>query len=211
MSYGNDDVASGLQNADNGAAPLWYTQPEARGALAERDIGAVYGILYRGGVPQREIARCTGQSQSEVSEIMHGTRRVREVQVLERIADGLEVPWPLLRLLKQAPDEDGTYPTEGGPTEEGGPDPEVDEEMKRRVLIAATSLAALGQVVKEMGEVVELALPCSGQEPLPTRLTMAHVRARGRLVPLAAALEARPGADAKELARTARRVATIRA
>lgn len=58
MSYGHaDDVARGLQNADNGAAPPWYTRPEARGALAERDIGAVYGILYRSGVPQREAAR----------------------------------------------------------------------------------------------------------------------------------------------------------
>lgn len=167
-----DDVARGLQNADNGAAPLWYTRPEARGALAERDIGAVYGMLYRSGVPQREIARRTGQCQSEVSEIMHGIRQVRDVQVLERIADGLGVPWPLLRLLRHAPGADGAYSDA-----ESGPDPEVDEEMKRRVLIAATSLATLGQVVKEMGEVVELALPHLGTESLPSRLTMAHVRA----------------------------------
>ncbi|MGH3913599.1 MAG: helix-turn-helix domain-containing protein, partial [Pseudonocardiaceae bacterium] len=143
-----------------------------RAALAERDIGAVYGILYRSGVPQREIARRTGQSQSEVSEIMHGDRRVRDVEVLERIADGLGVPRPLLRLLSHVPSDDGAYPTR-----EDGPDPEVDEEVKRRALIAATSLAALGQVIKEMGELVELALPRSGQESLPSRLTMGHVRA----------------------------------
>ncbi|MGH3932583.1 MAG: helix-turn-helix domain-containing protein, partial [Pseudonocardiaceae bacterium] len=148
------------------------TRPEARAALAERDIGAVYAILYGSGVSQREIARRTGQSQSEISEIMHGDRRVRDVEVLERIADGLGVPRPFLRLLKDVPGEGGAYPTE-----EGGPDPEVDEEVKRRALIAATSLAALGQVVKGMGEVAELALPRSGQEPLPSRLTMAHVRA----------------------------------
>ncbi|MGH8922607.1 MAG: helix-turn-helix domain-containing protein [Actinomycetes bacterium] len=164
-----DDVGSGLPNADNGAAPPWYTQAEARGALAERDIGAVYGLLYRSGVAQREIARRTGQSQSEVSEIMHGDRRVRDVQVLERIADGLGVPRPFLRLLKDVPGEGGAYPSE-----EGGPNPEVDEEVKRRALIAATSLAALGKIVQGMGEVVELALPRSGQEPLPIRLTPAH-------------------------------------
>lgn len=49
--------------------------------------------------------------------------------------------------------------------------------MRRRALIAATSLAALGQVVKEMGEVVELALPRFGEESLPSRLTMSHVQA----------------------------------
>ncbi|MGH3914557.1 MAG: helix-turn-helix domain-containing protein [Pseudonocardiaceae bacterium] len=173
MSDGHDDdVASGLPNADDGAASPWYTRAEARAALAERDIGAVYGILYRSGVPQREIARRTGQSQSEVSEIMHGDRRVRDVGVLERIADGLGVPRPLLRLLKDVPGEGGAYPTE-----EGDPDPEVDDEVKRRALIAATSLAALGQVVKGMGEVAELALPRSGREPLLSRLTMGHVRA----------------------------------
>ena len=36
----------------------------------------------------RRIAQLTGQSQSEVCEILKG-RRVRDVWVLERIADGL--------------------------------------------------------------------------------------------------------------------------
>lgn len=56
----------------------------------------------------------------------------------------------------------------------------------------------------------------------PRRLLLAHgavtsaarissVRARRRLEPLAAALEARPGIDAKQLARMARQVATTRA
>ncbi|MGQ0775657.1 MAG: helix-turn-helix domain-containing protein [Pseudonocardiales bacterium] len=173
MSDGHgDDVARGLPNADNGAAPLWYTRPEARGALAERDIGAVYAILYRSGVSQREIARRTGQSQSEISEIIHGDRRVRDVEVLERIADGLGVPRPFLRLLRDVPGEGEAYPGA-----QGGPDPEVDEEVRRRTLIAATSLAALGEVVKGMGEVAELALPRFGKEPLPSYLTLAHVRA----------------------------------
>ncbi|MGH3997783.1 MAG: helix-turn-helix domain-containing protein, partial [Pseudonocardiaceae bacterium] len=84
-----DDIARQPRNADNGTAPPWCTRPEARKALAERDIGAVYRLLYRDGVSQREIARRTGQSQSEVSEIMHRGRQVRDITVLERIADGL--------------------------------------------------------------------------------------------------------------------------
>ncbi|MGH3929763.1 MAG: helix-turn-helix domain-containing protein [Pseudonocardiaceae bacterium] len=104
MGHGHaDDIARQLQNADDGASPPWYTRPEAREALAERDIGAVYRLLYRDGVSQREIARRTGQSQSEVSEIIHGTRQVRDVTVLERIGDGLGVPRPFLRLLASAP------------------------------------------------------------------------------------------------------------
>ncbi|MGQ0775489.1 MAG: hypothetical protein ACT4NY_13880 [Pseudonocardiales bacterium] len=45
--------------------------------------------------------------------------------------------------------------------------------MKRRALIAATSMAALGQAVQGLGELTELALP-SG-EALPSRLDMVHV------------------------------------
>ncbi|MGH3908384.1 MAG: helix-turn-helix domain-containing protein, partial [Pseudonocardiaceae bacterium] len=167
-----DDIASHLDNGDNDAAPPWYTRPEARTALTARDITTVYQILYRSGVSQREIARRTGQSQSEVSDILRGGRQVRDVEVLERIADGLGVPRPYLRLLTYAPDETGAYPET-----EGGLDSEGDEAVKRRALIAATSLAALGEVVKGMGEVAELALPRSGDEPLPSRLTTSHVHA----------------------------------
>lgn len=82
------------------------------------------------------------------------------------------MPRPYLRLLTHAPDETGTYPEA-----EGGLDSEGDEAVKRRALIAATSLAALGEVVKGMGEVAELALPRSEGEPLPSRLTPSHVHA----------------------------------
>jgi transcriptional regulator with XRE-family HTH domain len=71
--------------------------------LVARDIGVVYRLLQRNGVTQREIARCTGQSQSEVSAILQG-RQVRDVLVLERIADGLEVPRAFMRLSGGADD-----------------------------------------------------------------------------------------------------------
>jgi predicted XRE-type DNA-binding protein len=84
MGYGHDGIARQLQNASHGVAPPWYTHSDARKALAARDIATVYRMLYRGGVSQREIARRTGQSQSEVSEIIHGGRQVRDVTVLAR-------------------------------------------------------------------------------------------------------------------------------
>jgi hypothetical protein len=54
---------------------------------------------------------------------------------------------------------------------------EVDEDVKRRALIAATTAAALGQVVQGLGEFTELALPTS--QLLPSRLSMSHVHTVG--------------------------------
>jgi len=52
-----------------------------RAALAQRDIGRMYTLLTAAGVPQHGIARLTGQSPSEVSEIVAG-RQVKQVEVL---------------------------------------------------------------------------------------------------------------------------------
>lgn len=82
-------------NVDNGPAPeigpgVWE-QREMREALARRDLTAVYRRLQRVGISQRRIAVLTGQSSSEVYEILKG-RRVMAYDVLARIADGLDVP-----------------------------------------------------------------------------------------------------------------------
>ena len=63
----------------------------ARRYLARRDMAGVFKVLRRYGVPQRRIAALTGQSQSEISEILGG-RRVVSVEVIGRIVDGLGVP-----------------------------------------------------------------------------------------------------------------------
>ncbi|MGH3756122.1 MAG: helix-turn-helix domain-containing protein, partial [Pseudonocardiaceae bacterium] len=130
-----------------------------RAALDARDVGMVYRLLGRAGVSQRRIAALTGQAQSEVCEILQG-RRVRDVEVLERIADGLGVPRGWMRL---------------GPGEEGrSAGKEVAEDVKRRALISATAVAALGQVAPGSGEPSGLPLP-TGR--LPSRLGMSHVQA----------------------------------
>lgn len=72
-------------------APETWSQQEVRNALAARDISAVYRQLRLRGISQRQIAAMTGQSQSEVSEILKG-RQVMAYDVLIRIADGLGVP-----------------------------------------------------------------------------------------------------------------------
>jgi predicted XRE-type DNA-binding protein len=52
--------------------PVWWERSDMRAALAVRDIGAVYRALREVGISQRQIAALTGQSQSEVSEILTG-------------------------------------------------------------------------------------------------------------------------------------------
>ncbi|MGH3754811.1 MAG: hypothetical protein ACRDRP_19350 [Pseudonocardiaceae bacterium] len=76
-------------------------------------------------------------------EIIQG-RRVRDVEVLERIADGLGMPRGWMRL---------------GPGEEGpSAGKEVAEDVKRRALISATAAAALGRVAPGPGEPTGLPL-----------------------------------------------------
>ncbi|MBV9012118.1 MAG: helix-turn-helix transcriptional regulator [Pseudonocardiales bacterium] len=125
----------------------FFETDEMRSALAARDIGMVYRYLRRLGISQRHMAGLTGQSQSEVSEILRG-RQVSNVWVIERIADGLGVPRAWLGLSY------GEERTESPPATE-----EVDEDVKRRVLIAEALAAALGKVLLGMGEPIELALP----------------------------------------------------
>ncbi len=145
----------------DGVAPQWYESPEARGVLVARDVGGVYRLLQREGVTQREIARRTGQSQSEVSEILRG-RRVRDVMVLERIADGLGVPRALMRLSGGADVGDGAYP-----------DPEEVAAMYRRALLAGAGVAFAGRPVDKLGEL--LALPAPVPVALPSRIDWVHV------------------------------------
>jgi transcriptional regulator with XRE-family HTH domain len=134
---------------------------QVRAALAARDIGASYRLLKRLGMSQRRIAALTDQTQSEVCKILKG-RKVLNVLVLERIADGFGIPRARMGL---------SYGETGpglAPVVE-----EVDEEMKRRVLIAA----AMGQPYLSMrGEPITLRLPTPTPDPLPSRLFMAHVR-----------------------------------
>jgi hypothetical protein len=72
--------------------PAVWTRTDMRMALAERDIGTVFRILQRHGISQRTIAARTGQSQSEVSEIVSGKRKVHNYDLLLGIAYGFDLP-----------------------------------------------------------------------------------------------------------------------
>ena len=62
-----------------------------REAVQVRDFTTIYRLLQNRGYSQQRIAALTGQSQPEVSAIIHG-RKVMAYDVMLRIVDGLGIP-----------------------------------------------------------------------------------------------------------------------
>ena len=148
--------------------PALYRQDDMRRILAERDIAALYRLLKGEGVTQRQIAELTGQSQSEVSEILGG-RTVLSYDLLVRIAVGLRIPRKLMGLSygeHSAYGEDSTVAS-----------PEEVAEMLRRHLIALGPIAAVAyNPVAKLAELLEhWELPGPSPTPLPPRLAGVHV------------------------------------
>jgi transcriptional regulator with XRE-family HTH domain len=128
--------------------------------LATRDIGGVFRILQGLGLSQRHIARLTGQSQSEISEILAG-RGVTSYNVLTRIADGLGAPRGLLGLAYQVPDVHDERPRDT-PVERTVPDQRGVERVHDRVIARGH---ALQQGPVEPPGLVQACVRCS-REPV---------------------------------------------
>ncbi len=137
------------------------TTSAARRALAQRDITALYRLLTDAGVSQRQIARLTAQSPSQVSAIRNGHQQVMAYDVLVRIASGLDVPRGWMGLAYDAEEiAQSATPTVGEEV--------VDEQMKRRAMFGLASAYLFGAPV--LGEVLELPTPPPAPTPLPSRL-----------------------------------------
>lgn len=72
-------------------APETWDEPVMRQVLAAQDVTQIYRLLQKLGFSQQHLAALTGQSQPEVSSIIHG-RKVLTYDVLSRIAHGLMIP-----------------------------------------------------------------------------------------------------------------------
>jgi transcriptional regulator with XRE-family HTH domain len=140
---------------DHPIDPAVFERTDMREALARRDITAVYRILVGQGVPQRHLAELVGQNQSEVSDILKG-RQVQSYPVLERIAEGLGVSRGAMGMAYVGTDE-------GTPLYE-----DVTEDMRRRALLAAGTLALFGSPL--LGEVLELPKRPASPPPMPKQL-----------------------------------------
>lgn len=115
--------------------PAVWQDRATRRAIAARDITAVYRHLVAMGVTQRVIAEAVGQSPSEVSEILAG-RQVQSYDVLVRVADGLGVPRGWMGLAYDA--SSPSVPSD---------EEEVDEDVKRRNLLAVAGTVLFAQPV----------------------------------------------------------------
>jgi len=152
--------------------PAVWDVRDMRAALAARDINMVYRLLRRVGFSQRQIAALVGQSQSEVSEIIAG-RRVSGYDVLERICTGLGVPRGYM----------GLAYSDIGDVLNGGVEPEVSEDVKRRAYLAAVSGLLFGEIGLGraiLGETAPLAwnqLVAVTSTLLPTRIGRSDVAA----------------------------------
>lgn len=138
-----------------------------RDALANRDVSAMYRLLRRQGVSQRQIAALTGQSQSEVSEILKG-RQVMAYDVLARIADGLSIPRGAMGLAYDQATAVRVATTEVDPQEQ------EDESVKRRRFLAHAAAVTMGAAVMGKDSVSWIAYPA--QTPAPGRIGMTDVR-----------------------------------
>jgi transcriptional regulator with XRE-family HTH domain len=152
---------------DSIVTPDVWDGREMREALANRNISEIYRQLRRVGVSQRQIAAATGQSQSEVSEILKG-RQVMAYDVLARIADGLGVPRGYMGLAY-----DGATATRvaNSPDESRA---EEDESVKRRKFLSHAASVTMGAAV--FGAEESSWVPHSAQTPAPTRIGMTDVQ-----------------------------------
>jgi len=159
MSYGHVEKLAAI------AAPIepeLYGRDDVRRILAERDVTALYLALKDAGLTQRTIAELTGQSQSEVSEILGG-RKVLSYDLLVRICEGLRIPRELMGL---------SYGAYAGDVTVAEPPRGVSAGMLRRHLIALGAIAAVGGPT--VGELLAK-LPDPSPAPLPSALSHVHV------------------------------------
>jgi transcriptional regulator with XRE-family HTH domain len=145
---------------------VWEDQ-EMRNALAAREVSTIYKLLRRKGVSQRQIAAYTGQSQSEVSEILKG-RQVMAYDVLVRIADGLGVPRGYMGLAY-----DEVTAARVAETREA-PEAEEPENVKRRKFLAHAAAVAVGAHVLGADSGSWVSNPVL--TPAPGRIGMTDVR-----------------------------------
>lgn len=144
-----------------------WNEPEMKQALADRDIASVYRQLRRFGISQRHIAALTGQSQSEVSEILKG-RQVMAYDVLVRISDGLGIPRGYMGL---------AYDPETATSMVRPPDKALvkeDETVKRRMLLAHGATVMFGTAV--LGADRGHWLPSPAQTPAPSAIGLTDVK-----------------------------------
>ncbi|GAA0401148.1 helix-turn-helix transcriptional regulator [Micromonospora gifhornensis] len=141
--------------------PQWWHDGVYRGVavrvhLARHDIGAVFGFLKERGFSWSAIATATGLGASRVSEIASGRRIVTDYAVLERIAEGLNIPRHYMGL---ALDEQASHHRQGSPSDQARSLAPIDH----RELLGVVASIAVGAIPAD----VQRWLPSSQEIAVP--------------------------------------------
>jgi transcriptional regulator with XRE-family HTH domain len=100
---------------DPPAIPVaFWERPDVCQALRQRDMSALFRLLRQYlGLSQMRIGTAVGLGQGRMSEVINGIRKIRDVQVFERIADGLDMPDHARILLGLTPQQITAPPPRG--------------------------------------------------------------------------------------------------
>lgn len=176
MNYGHAERLAAITAGKTPAAadahpvdPRLYDDPDLRAILAERDIAGLYRSLKAAGLSYRCIAELTGQSQSEICDILNG-RKVTAYDVLVRIAERLSIPRGRMGLSYS---DGGAYPC--GVT---AISPEEIAALIRRHVLALAPIATLARnpIIKLTEMMSGVELPAPSPVPLPSRIGWTHVQ-----------------------------------
>ncbi|MEU0278783.1 helix-turn-helix transcriptional regulator [Streptomyces sp. NPDC006195] len=138
--------------------PIWTT-PEMRDAIASSNPGAIVRLARRAAeLTQTQLGQATGYTAASVSRMERGKQPMRDMILLTRIAEVLNIPPQLLGLAPRhaAPPGPGSVPrrTTGGTRVAGrdvrdvfGDEGEGEDPVRRRNLLAGIAGTATGTVL----------------------------------------------------------------
>ncbi|MFD6340230.1 helix-turn-helix domain-containing protein [Streptomyces sp. NPDC060131] len=124
-----------------------------RDAIAQGDPGAVVRLARRAAeLTQAQLGQATGYTAASISRMERGKQPMRDMLLLQRIADALNIPRQLLGLAGRhaPPPGPGTVPRPpAGATRVAGPDlfEEGEDPVRRRNLLAGLAATATGTVL----------------------------------------------------------------
>jgi transcriptional regulator with XRE-family HTH domain len=122
----------------------FWERPDVCQALRQRDMSALFRLLKKYlGLSQMRIGTAVGLGQGRMSEVINGIRKIRDVKVFERIADGLDMPDHARVLLGLTPRQI-TAPPPRSPVATSG----QDVELLRQITAAGRIDAAVVRVLQ---------------------------------------------------------------
>jgi tetratricopeptide (TPR) repeat protein len=122
----------------------FWERPDVCQALRQRDMSALFRLLRQYlGLSQMRIGTAVGLGQGRMSEVINGIRKIRDVKVFERIADGLDMPDHARALLGMTPRQITASPPRSSTIATSGQDAELLRQITAAGRIDATVVRVL--------------------------------------------------------------------